>query len=1008
MTINVLFSSTLIPHFCKVSECVHHESSQKTILLPLRTLFIMKIEAHLKTGYLLMLLLFLNVGVALGQGWVNEYDMAPGYNLLNGGEVHQLQNGNLLVFGNWQEGIGISEYYPYYFIIDENGVQLDAVYFEDDYVSMGGIYQFELDTNEDIYMLSREPSTITLVKINQAGDLIWEYEATITTNDFSQDQLLLTSDGGALIAGKIGQDNDVQLLKVDALGQLEWSQVYENDNPILMLYGLEIATDGTYWLSTSQGATNWGTSPVLIQFDAQGMLLGEQDFPSLTAPTFLREFEVLSDGSFALAGRMGIGGSFSLEIAIVKINTDGTVDWTKLYNEPNNVNHFIDDIVENTDGSITIASRTSVLNEPAVALDKIDANGDFIWERVYFFLESGSYLNDVSLTTATDGGYYVGTNGNGLNDATQLFDTLVHVLRTDDLGNLFDGNISGNVFNDLDDDCSLSTGEVPITNWLVSAEGTDGELYYGISNNSGNYDIGAPADDYIVTVHTPNIYWEACLNPFLGEVITGETLTADFPMQAVVDCPALAVDIATGILRRCFDNRYYLNYCNHGTLLAEDAYIEVTFPAEFQVNSASLPWTSANAGVYTFDVGDLDLQECGSFYIDVELDPNCDLTVLGQTHCVEAHIYPDTLCLPDLGDWDGSSIELSAECIGGMINFQIENVGDDMDNQLNYIVIEDNIMYDGGNFQLNAAQAELVPISANGSTFRLEAEQSPGHPGNNMPSIMVEGCDPDGDGEYSIGFVNQFPENDGDPFLSIHCAENIGSYDPNDKMGFPIGYGEEHFILPNQDIEYLIRFQNIGTDTAFNVVVVDSIRPALDITSLQVGASSFPYGYEVFGTGIIKFTFNNINLPPEMTDEAASQGFVKFRIAQQPNLPNNTVIHNDASIYFDFNAPIITNLTDHTVMEEFVIVDVTEVKIPEASVEVFPNPTAQQAVFEIKGINPEGVDFKIYDSLGKEVSQHHFATPRFTFNRGNLPAGVYFYQIEGDGALIATGKLMIQ
>ena len=44
----------------------------------------------------------------------------------------------------------------------------------------------------------------------------------------------------------------------------------------------------------------------------------------------------------------------------------------------------------------------------------------------------------------------------------------------------------------------------------------------------------------------------------------------------------------------------------------------------------------------------------------------------------------------------------------------------------------------------------------------------------------------------------------------IHCAENIGSYDPNDKSASPTGFGVDHIIRENTDIEYKIRFQNTG------------------------------------------------------------------------------------------------------------------------------------------------------------------------------------------------------
>jgi len=63
--------------------------------------------------------------------------------------------------------------------------------------------------------------------------------------------------------------------------------------------------------------------------------------------------------------------------------------------------------------------------------------------------------------------------------------------------------------------------------------------------------------------------------------------------------------------------------------------------------------------LYSFDLADIDVGKCGSFQIDVYVD--CDSTQIGQTHCVEAHIYPDSICTPALPLWDGSSIDLKSK-----------------------------------------------------------------------------------------------------------------------------------------------------------------------------------------------------------------------------------------------------------------------------------------------------------------------------------------------------------
>ena len=66
----------------------------------------------------------------------------------------------------------------------------------------------------------------------------------------------------------------------------------------------------------------------------------------------------------------------------------------------------------------------------------------------------------------------------------------------------------------------------------------------------------------------------------------------------------------------------------------------------------------------------------------------------------------------------------------------------------------------------------------------------------------------------SSGFVTRFPNDDRAATIDLDCRQIVGAYDPNDKAGYPTGYGVANFIAQNQDIDYTIRFQNTGTDTA--------------------------------------------------------------------------------------------------------------------------------------------------------------------------------------------------
>lgn len=142
-----------------------------------------------------------------------------------------------------------------------------------------------------------------------------------------------------------------------------------------------------------------------------------------------------------------------------------------------------------------------------------------------------------------------------------------------------------------------------------------------------------------------------------------------------------------------------------------------------------------------------------------------------------------------------------------------------------------------------------------------------------------------------------------------------GSYDPNDKQGITSsGLSPTQYFLAQDDrIDYTVRFQNTGTDTAFTVVVRDEIDADFDITSLEFLGASHAFTPS-FGEGReLVFTFADINLPDSTTDLLGSQGFISFRLKPKNDIIVGDELENTAGIYFDFNPPIITNTVTHVV-----------------------------------------------------------------------------------------------
>ena len=236
----------------------------------------------------------------------------------------------------------------------------------------------------------------------------------------------------------------------------------------------------------------------------------------------------------------------------------------------------------------------------------------------------------------------------------------------------------------------------------------------------------------------------------------------------------------------------------------------------------------------------------------------------------------------------------------------------------------------------------------------------------------------------------------------------VGSFDPNDKQVFP---GETEFggkIFENDTVlHYQVRFQNTGTFPAFTVEIRDTLDGDLDVTSIIPGVASHPYQLRFEGRNILVFRFENINLPDSTSDEPNSHGFATFSIKRKPGQPNGTVIQNRAAIYFDFNAPVITNT-----VESVLSIPVGTNFIPEKNAEIslFPNPTTGELTLDFHEQPLTEADIQIFDAQGKLLFSEKIPAGAYTHTRpvGHLPQGIYFVKILSGGSQVGVLKFVKQ
>lgn len=232
--------------------------------------------------------------------------------------------------------------------------------------------------------------------------------------------------------------------------------------------------------------------------------------------------------------------------------------------------------------------------------------------------------------------------------------------------------------------------------------------------------------------------------------------------------------------------------------------------------------------------------------------------------------------------------------------------------------------------------------------------------------------------------------------IFTRCFVVGNSYDPNSKEVFPRGVGQFGYISPfTPELEYTINFQNMGTASAQNIIVLDTLDAELDVTSLKIISASHQQTTTFLPGNVLKFNFSNIMLPDTAQNEPLSHGYVKYSISLNPNLSPGTQITNTAYIYFDYNAPIVTNTALNTI--EF---PTGIAKLSNFHLGVSPNPTNSTINICFEDKQSHSINIKVMNINGQVVYQEKLGNTSGKYSKtidlSEVSKGVYLLQVVTD------------
>jgi hypothetical protein len=231
----------------------------------------------------------------------------------------------------------------------------------------------------------------------------------------------------------------------------------------------------------------------------------------------------------------------------------------------------------------------------------------------------------------------------------------------------------------------------------------------------------------------------------------------------------------------------------------------------------------------------------------------------------------------------------------------------------------------------------------------------------------------------------------------------VNAYDPNDKME---AHGEEilHSSFTSEDyLFYTIRFENTGNASAINIKINDVLDIKLDETSIKMVDASHEYTLDRVNNNLT-WTMDNIMLPVSVQNTPIGKGYISFKIKPKSGYAVGDIIPNTASIYFDYNPPIITN----TFNTEFVAAlssDAFENKI----FNIYPNPAKNVITVSSNNTNESIQSIAIYDVLGKTVlNRKGLNVSQEILYLDELLTGVYTIEIISNSKNISRKKLIIE
>lgn len=865
-------------------------------------------------------------------------------------------------------------------------------------------------------------------------ELVWQKRYGTNTTDFVRDVANSQNDsrvlgcwGTSLANGDktvVGYGStDFWIIKVDSLGNILWQKDYGGSD-VEKLEKVSISNDGSIFCGgssfspisgTKSGVNYGGIDMWVIKLDSLGNLLWDVSLGGLWDEE-LYAITATTDGGCVCGGysQSGISGNKTQNVFglfdgwVVKLSQNGIIEWqidlgTTSWD-------YLFDLIELPDKTILCgltggggASGNKTLTGnggPDFWIVKLDSTGSIIDQYVYGGTGSDE-LHEMILTS--DNGLICG----GLSNSPVSFDRTTPsygsydawIIKLDSNFNVvWDQSIGGASIDNLGSLDMTQNGDVicgiysdsPITGnkhemsygardfWVVRLD-SDGEIIW-------QNVIGGDQNDELHSVRVTkngNIF---CAGTSWSSV-SGDVL---IPVKGMADLWLIEINgvDASRINGSVFFDINSNNSRDSSEVLVQNQKIRMS-------KDNRISFTNSN-GIYNFYLVPPD--SCSFFpYVNstfFNLSPaihNASFYIPNQVDSF------NDFAISSAGNFDDLCMTITPlgafrPGFNGSYMLNYENVGTTTQSPTIVFRIFPNVSFVSSSITPSAVYPDSV-------VWNLSS-LSPFQTGQILVTVNLSSTIPIG--TILNSYAQIFPiANDVNPSCNNATWEVTvtGSFDPND-----ISVDQDTLysnVFPNPPfLDYLIRFQNTGTDTAFTVKILNPLDTMkLDLNSLEFIAASHPMEMRfIYHERNMEFLFNNILLPDSNVNEPASHGFVRYKIKPKSNLQVGDSITNFAAIYFDFNEPVITNTAKTDILLFTGLAD----QISTSELFVYPNPSSKEINIQISNTQGKRISLDVYNLFGQKVKSLFdgkiiSSELKQQFDISTLNQGVYLLQYNVDG-----------